>query len=60
MPRPDGREPDELRPISFERDFTTMAGGSVLVRFGADQGAVHGERRRRRAPLDEGQRPRAG
>ena len=34
MPRPDGRQPDELRPISFERDFTTMADGSVLVSFG--------------------------
>ena len=35
MTRPDGRQPDELRPISFERDFTTAAGGSVLVAFGA-------------------------
>ena len=35
MSRPDGRQPDELRPISFERDFTTAAGGSVLVAFGA-------------------------
>jgi len=32
--RPDGRRPDELRPISFERDFTEMASGSVLVSFG--------------------------
>ena len=32
--RPDGRTPDQLRPISFERDFTTMADGSVLVKFG--------------------------
>jgi ribonuclease PH len=32
--RPDGRQPDELRPISFERDFTDAAAGSVLVRFG--------------------------
>ena len=30
MPRPDGRAPDELRPITFERDFTEMAAGSVL------------------------------
>jgi ribonuclease PH len=35
MTRPDGRQADELRPISFERDFTTAAGGSVLVAFGA-------------------------
>jgi ribonuclease PH len=32
--RPDGRQPDELRPISFERDFTTQADGSVLVTAG--------------------------
>ena len=34
MPRPDGRTPDQLRPITFERDFTEMAGGSCLVSFG--------------------------
>ena len=34
MPRPDGRAADELRPISFERDFTEMADGSCLVSFG--------------------------
>jgi ribonuclease PH len=34
MPRPDGRAPDELRPISFERDYTEMAAGSTLVSFG--------------------------
>lgn len=33
-PRADGRAPDELRPISFERNFTTQTPGSVLVRFG--------------------------
>ena len=32
--RPDGRQPDELRPITFERDFTETAAGSVLVSFG--------------------------
>lgn len=32
--RPDGRQPDELRPITFERDFTDAAMGSVLVSFG--------------------------
>jgi ribonuclease PH len=32
--RSDGREPDELRPITFERDFTEMADGSCLVSFG--------------------------
>ncbi len=34
MTRPDGRSADELRPITFERDFTDMADGSVLVSFG--------------------------
>jgi ribonuclease PH len=34
MPRPDGRAPAELRPITFERDFTEMADGSCLVSFG--------------------------
>ena len=32
--RRDGREPDELRPIVFTRDFTEFAKGSVLVEFG--------------------------
>ncbi len=32
--RPDGRQADELRPITFERDFTDAALGSVLVSFG--------------------------
>jgi ribonuclease PH len=34
MPRPDGRAADELRPVTFERDFTEMADGSCLVSFG--------------------------
>ena len=32
--RVDGRSPDEARPLSFERDYTEMALGSVLVSFG--------------------------
>ncbi len=32
--RPDGRAVDQLRPVSFERDFTEMADGSCLVTFG--------------------------
>ena len=32
--RNDGREPDELRPLTFTRDFTELAMGSVLVEFG--------------------------
>jgi ribonuclease PH len=34
MTRPDGRAADDLRPITFERDFTEMATGSCLVSFG--------------------------
>ena len=34
MTRPDGRATDELRPITFERDFTDQTPGSVLVSFG--------------------------
>ncbi len=32
--RPSGRQPDEMRPVSFERNFTCHAEGSVLVSFG--------------------------
>jgi ribonuclease PH len=32
--RHDGRALDQLRPVSFVRDFTVMAPGSVLVTFG--------------------------
>jgi ribonuclease PH len=32
--RKDGREPDELRPVAFTRDFTELAMGSVLVEMG--------------------------
>lgn len=32
--RADGRTPDQARPLSFERDYTEMAAGSVLVSFG--------------------------
>ena len=42
MTRPDGRAADELRPITFERDYTEMADGSVLVSVRQDPGAVHG------------------
>jgi ribonuclease PH len=34
MPRFDGRANDALRSITFERDYTEMAAGSVLVSFG--------------------------
>ena len=32
--RPDGRRPDELRPLVFRRRWTRQAPGSVLVRMG--------------------------
>ncbi|HUV58472.1 MAG TPA: ribonuclease PH [Acidimicrobiales bacterium] len=32
--RADGRSPDQSRPLTFQRDFTEMAAGSVLVSFG--------------------------
>ena len=32
--RPDGRQTDELRPFTFERDYTDMPAGSVLASFG--------------------------
>ena len=32
--RKDGRAADELRPVTFERDYTEFAAGSVLVSFG--------------------------
>ncbi|HEY9879050.1 MAG TPA: ribonuclease PH [Leptolyngbyaceae cyanobacterium] len=35
--RPDGRRPDQLRPVSFERRFTRFSAGSVLARCGDTQ-----------------------
>jgi ribonuclease PH len=35
MTRPDGRRPDELRPVRFTRGWLAHAEGSVLVEFGA-------------------------
>ena len=37
MPRPSGREPDQLRPVRFTRRFAKHAEGSVLVEFGDTQ-----------------------
>jgi ribonuclease PH len=34
MSRRDGRGPEDLRPLRFERDFTEFAAGSVLVSMG--------------------------
>ena len=35
MSRPDGRKPDQLRPVTITRGFTQNPPGSVLVEFGA-------------------------
>jgi ribonuclease PH len=35
--RPDGRQPDQLRPVQFDRHFTKYAAGSVLTKFGDTQ-----------------------
>ncbi|XGV98074.1 MAG: ribonuclease PH [Leptolyngbya sp. BL-A-14] len=35
--RPDGRKPDQLRPVSFERNFTRFAAASVLAKCGDTQ-----------------------
>ncbi|MBV8951855.1 MAG: ribonuclease PH [Actinobacteria bacterium] len=32
--RNDGREPDQLRPVVFHRDYTEFAAGSVLIEMG--------------------------
>ena len=32
--RKDGREPDDLRPIKFQRDYTEFVAGSVLIEMG--------------------------
>jgi len=34
MPRHDGRKPEDLRPVTFTRHYTSSAPGSVLVEFG--------------------------
>lgn len=35
--RPDGRSPDQLRPLRIERGYTRYAEGSVLIAFGHTQ-----------------------
>ena len=60
MTRPDGRAPDELRPISFERDFTTWPAGRCSSPSARTRVLCTASRRRRRAPLDEGQGPGLG
>jgi ribonuclease PH len=35
MPRPDGRQPGQLRPVTITRNWLDHAEGSVLIEFGA-------------------------
>ncbi|HEX6326844.1 MAG TPA: ribonuclease PH [Jiangellaceae bacterium] len=35
MTRPDGRQPDQIRPVTFQRGWLDHAEGSVLVTFGS-------------------------
>ncbi len=58
--RADGRAPDQLRPITFDRDFTHMAAGLVPRVVRRHPGAVHGVDRRGRPPLDAPPRHRLG
>ena len=37
MERPDGRNPDQMRPVTFQPDIAPHASGSVLVSFGNTQ-----------------------
>ena len=60
MTRPDGRAADELRPITFERDYTEMAAGSRARHVRPHPRAVHRVDRRGRAALDAGQRQGLG
>ena len=60
MTRPDGRDDDELRPITFERDYTEMAAGSCLVSFGRTRVLCTASDRRRRPALDARQRQGLG
>ena len=39
--RVSGRAPNDLRVVTFVRDFTEMADGSVLVEFGRTRGTLH-------------------
>ncbi|MEY2977927.1 MAG: ribonuclease PH [Prochlorotrichaceae cyanobacterium] len=37
LPRPDGRQPNQLRPVQFQHQFTQATPGSVLAQFGQTQ-----------------------
>lgn len=55
QPRSDGRKPDQLRPISFQRGFTRYAEGSVLVSFGETRVLCNASVEQRVPPFMRGQ-----
>ena len=60
MSAADGREPDDLRPLTFERDYTEFAAGLGARVDGQDPGAVHRVGRRAACRRGCGARARAG
>ena len=58
--RHDGRQPDELRPITSSATSPSRPPARCSCSFGAHPGAVHRVDRRGRAALDAGARARAG
>jgi len=55
MPRPDGRTPNQLRPVTFERGYTRYAEGSVLVSFGQTKVLCNASVEERVPPFLKGQ-----
>ncbi|HMB16415.1 MAG TPA: ribonuclease PH [Pelovirga sp.] len=55
QPRSDGRNPEQLRPISFQRQFTRYAEGSVLVSFGETRVLCNASVEQRVPPFMRGQ-----
>src|SRR5664279_5236224 len=53
--RPDGRKPDELRPICITPDYNRYAEGSVLVEFGETKVICTASVERKVPPFLEGQ-----
>ena len=42
LQRPDGRRPDEIRPVKVTRPFIKYADGSVLLEMGETKSHLHG------------------
>lgn len=53
--RPDGRKPEQLRSVSFQRGFTRYAEGSVLVSFGETRVLCNASVEQRVPPFMRGQ-----